>query len=1079
MHGPHFPPSDNLFCFQAGLTKTISLQTVAFIQAQPYCVERLAAHAESPAVVDLIYHIIKNDAMYSEESSDQDMVPWLSQHRLIPNLVFLLSSTHSCVMHENVSELLKNIIGLSAPPTGGGEAGSMSPDPDPEISPPAVSNNILVRDLASAEVVNLFLSVIFDELPDEDSATTDTRSSKLEDSESIDLPLNPLDMPSSEDQISDYFKFAPASVPASTSGSPRGEEQRLRAFGSSPSVPSALENQSAPRAPKVVKTPETVSSALGSSLGVVIELIRKNNSDFFEQHLYQVLRQTLMQQQKHLADRRAGLASAGIVVKQAPEDLDFTSSSALSSDDPDAGGAIHGAMDSDELDPDELAILDEAVRAVSSTMNVVNFGPLLRAMSHRLSSFQRIVLPSSGSTSSEPDITQNDGKGSPDSSSSPFSGKENSLRTSIHPIPPLGSDRYRVCELYAELLHCSSMSLLNRPPGVGPAYDPNTGTLAGGLDGFQALTEALSMTVPEVEVETEHGLPSFEGYNTNSTEPITPVGPSGGPSAPTSPAAADGSPSMDDPSSPRAWEESTAGTTVAPGNDDKRTISPEASIWEHSMALKARLRSLSSPAPEGLVAGDLLKERFLSLGIVDTLVDLFFIYPWNNFLHNVVYDVLQQCLGGRMSATIPLLAAVDESPLSQPNGAEGSLAGDHDSSKNNDPQWSPVPTSQIPRGEYNRALVLQVLGPTDLCGSILHAYEDNDVSETGPRRVRLGYMGHLSWMVEEAAKALERFPRSLGQPLKKQYATPFRSATWDALVKRLRREQGNADVLGGGRPSITYSCSDSSGFAEDAPVGLGLDPSGGSFASYLSSQIRHTEDEGADSDDDAPWPTSSRTLEATAEASHNPFAEPLTAADWDAEFERQTQEQDERNAVRGNDLLCTSSSSNSSNGSGSADDSSADEASSVESEEEDGYDPFVDLLDPRDRAGVLLRQHHDSDASQPHPASSLKVDSPASPPNSPPGTCLSAQADAHARTEPIPPNNIHSTQDESPTSTSPILIPRPRHRRNSSTTTSSSGSSLELVSGPRSPLGPGVDPESTVDVRALTSRALISKGGLY
>ena len=30
------------------------------------------------------------------------------------------------------------------------------------------------------------------------------------------------------------------------------------------------------------------------------------------------------------------------------------------------------------------------------------------------------------------------------------------------------------------------------------------------------------------------------------------------------------------------------------------------------------------------------------------LQTLFFEYPWNNFLHNVVYDILQQFFNGRM-----------------------------------------------------------------------------------------------------------------------------------------------------------------------------------------------------------------------------------------------------------------------------------------------------------------------------------------------------------------------------------------------------------------------------------------------
>ena len=33
-----------------------------------------------------------------------------------------------------------------------------------------------------------------------------------------------------------------------------------------------------------------------------------------------------------------------------------------------------------------------------------------------------------------------------------------------------------------------------------------------------------------------------------------------------------------------------------------------------------------------------------------SIQQLFFAYPWNNFLHNVVYDILQQFFNGRMNA---------------------------------------------------------------------------------------------------------------------------------------------------------------------------------------------------------------------------------------------------------------------------------------------------------------------------------------------------------------------------------------------------------------------------------------------
>jgi SIT4-associating protein SAP185/190 len=48
------------------------------------------------------------------------------------------------------------------------------------------------------------------------------------------------------------------------------------------------------------------------------------------------------------------------------------------------------------------------------------------------------------------------------------------------------------------------------------------------------------------------------------------------------------------------------------------------------------------------VVGDYLKMQFVEAKVLPSVVDLFFAHPWNNFLHNVVYDILTQVLNGPM-----------------------------------------------------------------------------------------------------------------------------------------------------------------------------------------------------------------------------------------------------------------------------------------------------------------------------------------------------------------------------------------------------------------------------------------------
>jgi serine/threonine-protein phosphatase 6 regulatory subunit 3 len=52
-------------------------------------------------------------------------------------------------------------------------------------------------------------------------------------------------------------------------------------------------------------------------------------------------------------------------------------------------------------------------------------------------------------------------------------------------------ERFRICELYAELLHCSSLSLLNHPESYGPTYD-SEGRLIGGLSALEELARVIA-----------------------------------------------------------------------------------------------------------------------------------------------------------------------------------------------------------------------------------------------------------------------------------------------------------------------------------------------------------------------------------------------------------------------------------------------------------------------------------------------------------------------------------------------------------------------------------------------------------
>ena len=91
------------------------------------------------------------------------------------------------------------------------------------------------------------------------------------------------------------------------------------------------------------------------------------------------------------------------------------------------------------------------------------------------------------------------------------------MLTTLGAIPPLTFERYRICELYAELLHCSNMALLNRPPEYDHLYDAE-GRLQGGLSALEELAQVIAIgngsgendgmdDEDEDEVESAHEFP--------------------------------------------------------------------------------------------------------------------------------------------------------------------------------------------------------------------------------------------------------------------------------------------------------------------------------------------------------------------------------------------------------------------------------------------------------------------------------------------------------------------------------------------------------------------------------------------
>lgn len=132
--------------------------------------------------------------------------------------------------------------------------------------------------------------------------------------------------------------------------------------------------------------------------------------------------------------------------------------------------------------------------------------------------------------------------------------------------------------------------------------------------------------------------------------------------------------------------------------------------------------------------------------------DFFFRFPWNNFLHNVVYDVVQQVFNGQMD-----------------------------------------------RG-FNRSLAIDLFETGQITERIIDGQEASDKAQA-ETNMRLGYMGHLTLIAEEVLKFTERHPAEL---LSQLVLDKVMSQQWIDYVEQTlaeTRERDNA-ILGGVRPDM-------------------------------------------------------------------------------------------------------------------------------------------------------------------------------------------------------------------------------------------------------------------------------------
>ncbi|CAN6673642.1 SIT4-associating protein Sap190p [Trichomonascus vanleenenianus] len=315
------------------------------------------------------------------------------------------------------------------------------------------------------------------------------------------------------------------------------------------------------------------------------------------------------------------------------------------------------------------------------------------------------------------------------------------LETPIGTIQRLGFERFKICELIAELLHCSNMALLNDVNGEEIVRERDEerervkkliarARLSYGEDSDDSRDE-WRLDDSEKPKEDEDPSSSMDisqditQEEPSKTEEAQKSGDSDSEMAEPTPATKEGDPT-------------TPNKTLENGLEDLDLQRDKANSDE-AEAIR------TNP-----VVGDQLKIALADSDCIPTIFRMFFEFPWNNFLHNVVFDIVQQVLNGPM------------------------------------------------RSGYNRYIAIDLFSRAKICEAICKTHDYCEEYEK-EHKTRLGYMGYLTLISEEIVKFTDAHPPESVSPL---VVEAVNSPEWTRYVQETlfkTREMYNT-VLGGVRP---------------------------------------------------------------------------------------------------------------------------------------------------------------------------------------------------------------------------------------------------------------------------------------
>lgn len=302
------------------------------------------------------------------------------------------------------------------------------------------------------------------------------------------------------------------------------------------------------------------------------------------------------------------------------------------------------------------------------------------------------------------------------------------LKTTFGEIEPLGFERFKICELIAELLHCSNMALLNDNKGFDVVrirdelrkkmkeFDPVGFKYNEIIDMPQKDLEPSFVAEREIAEKFELETKKLREKANESHK--------------------DGEEDFND-----TVELFNANVQDGSRGDGEAGLDEEEEVHANANLTEEQMR-------QNPVVGDYLKIQLFDTQIITNILSMFFKFPWNNFLHNVVFDIVQQVLNGSMDIGFNKFLAIDIF--------------------------------------HSGNITIRITEGQKLCTE----YEQSNGG------LRLGYMGHLTLIAEEVVKFIQLYPVGTVSELINE---KIEDDSWGDYVSRVlfdTRKKYNA-ILGG------------------------------------------------------------------------------------------------------------------------------------------------------------------------------------------------------------------------------------------------------------------------------------------